>query len=95
MNKLYKIACMMLTGIALLATTSCSDPDDEITTANLDRLLRPAELELKVYDKINIKASMDFVTVPDYVDVVVEINDNPLSETKAFKPYRNYTINAK
>ena len=95
MNKLYKIACMMLTGIALLATTSCSDPDDEITTANLDRPLRPAELELKVYDKINIKASMDFVTVPDYVDVVVEINDNPLSETKAFKPYRNYTINAK
>ena len=95
MNKLYKIACLMLTGVALLATTSCSDPDDEITTANFDRLLRPAELQLKIYDKTNIKATMDFVTVPDYVDVLIEVNDDPLAENKNFKTYKTLTINAK
>jgi len=49
MNKLYKFTCMMLTGLALLATASCSDPDDEITTTDLDRLLKPSELELKIF----------------------------------------------
>ena len=95
MNKLYKIACMMLTGVALLATTSCSDPDDEITTLNLDRLLRPTDLELKIYDKTNIKATMDLVVAPAYIDIVVEENDNPLSETKVFKPYKTITLNVK
>ena len=95
MNKLYKIACMMLTGVALLATTSCSDPDDEITTNNLDRLLRPTDLQMKIYDKTNIKATMDLVSAPDYIDVVVEENENPLAETKVFKPYKTMTINVK
>jgi len=92
MNKLYKIACMMLTGVALLATTSCSDPDDEITTVNMDRLLRPTGLELKIVDKTNIKATMDFVSLPSYVDYTVEVNDNPLSEAKNWKPYRTGTM---
>ena len=83
---------MMLTGVALLATTSCSDPDDEITTVNMDRLLRPTGLELKIVDKTNIKATMDFVVLPSYVDYTVEVNDNPLSETKTWKPYRTGTL---
>lgn len=92
MNKLYKFACLMLTGVALIVTTSCSDPDDEIKTANLSRLLRPAGLELKIEDKTTIKATMDFVTKPDYVDVTIEVNDNPLAVDKTFKPLKSYTI---
>ncbi len=83
---------MMLTGVALLATTSCSDPDDEIKTVNMDRLLRPTELELKIVDKTSIKATMNFVSLPSYVDVTVEVNDNPLSETKNWKLYRKSTL---
>jgi hypothetical protein len=83
---------MMLTGLALLATASCSDPDDEITTTDLDRLLRPTELELKIFDKTNIKATMDFVNVPDYLDILIEVNDNPLSENKEYKEYRRVTL---
>jgi len=82
----------MLTGLALLATASCSDPDDEITTTDLDRLLKPSELELKIFDKTNIKATMDFVNVPDYLDILIEVNDNPLSEDKEFKEFRRETL---
>lgn len=92
MNKLYKFTCMMLTGLALLATASCSDPDDEITTTDLDRLLRPTELELKIFDKTNIKATMDFVNVPDYLDIIIEVNENPLSENKEFKVFKTMTL---
>ena len=92
MNKLYKFTCMMLTGLALLTTASCSDPDDEITTTDFDRLLRPSELELKIFDKTNIKATMDFVNVPDYLDILIEVNENPLSENKVFKEFRRETL---
>ena len=85
----------MLTGVALLATTSCSDPKDEVTTLTIDRLLRPSELELKIYDKTNIKATMEFVSLPDFIDVVLEVNDNPLSEDKNYKEVKRYTLNPK
>ena len=82
----------MLIGVALITTASCSDPDDEITTTTFDRLLKPSDLELKIYDKTNIKATMDFVNVPDYLDILVEVNDNPLSEEKNYKEFRSMTL---
>ena len=92
MNKIFKFASMMLTGVVLITTASCSDPDDEITTISFDRLLRPTELELKIFDKTNIKATMDFVNVPDYLDILVEVNENPLSEDKEYKEFRKETL---
>lgn len=82
----------MLIGVALITTASCSDPDDEITTTTFDRLLKPSDLELKIYDKTNIKAKMDFVNVPDYLDILIEVNDNPLSEEKNYKEFRSMTL---
>ena len=75
----------MLIGVALITTASCSDPDDEITTTTFDRLLKPSDLELKIYDKTNIKAKMDFVNVPDYLpsyDFTNELIEQAMKDNK-------------
>ena len=92
MNKIYKFACAMLTGMTLLGTTSCSDPEDEIKSVSFDRLLSPADVELKIVDKINVKATLYLVTVPSYIDVKIEVDENPLATTENFKTLKEYTL---
>ena len=82
----------MLTGLTLLGTASCSDPDEEITSVSFDRLFSPTDLELKIVDKINVKATMYLVNVPTYIDVKIEVDDNPLAETTNYKEFKTYTL---
>ena len=94
MNNIYKFACAILTGLMLLSTTSCSEPDDEIKSVSLDRLLSPAEMELKIVDKTKVKVTIYTVNVPKYIDVKIEVDENPLAETPTFKFLREETKTA-
>lgn len=81
MNIIKKFAYLMMVGAAVFATASCSDPDDEITSINLDRALRPTDVTVKVQDKVNARVSAYFVNVPQTITYEYGIVD-PNDETK-------------
>lgn len=67
MNIIKKFTYVLMATVALFATASCSDPDAEITSIELDRALRPTDVTVKVVDKVNARVSAYFVTTPEVI----------------------------
>lgn len=60
MNILKKsIFIFMAIGAVTFTATSCSEPDDELTSVEYDRLFKPTDFTAKVQDKTNIKLSWE------------------------------------
>ena len=57
MNIIKKITYILALGAALFTATSCSDPDDELTSVEYDRLFKPTAVEAKVQNKTNVRLS--------------------------------------
>ena len=57
MNIIKKITYILALGAVLFTAASCSDPDDELTSVEYDRLFKPTAVEAKVQNKTNVRLS--------------------------------------
>lgn len=73
MNKLKNIIYLLGLSIAVILT-GCSDPDDELTSIEYDRLFSPIELEARVVDRINVRLIWD--NVKEAEGYIIEVYDN-------------------
>ena len=51
MNIIKKITYILALGAVLFTAAGCSDPDDELTSVEYDRLFKPTSFEAKVQNK--------------------------------------------
>lgn len=73
MNKLKSLIYIL--GISLMAILpGCSDPDDEITSIDYDRLFTPSELKMQVANRTNILLTWNPVNNAD--SYTIEVFDN-------------------
>ncbi len=59
MNILKKITYILALGAVLFTASACSDPDDELTSVEYNRLFKPTAVEAKVQNKTNIRLTWD------------------------------------
>jgi hypothetical protein len=77
MNKLKNL--LYILGISLVvALTGCSEPDDEITSLDYDRLFSPTDLQAKVVNKVNVTLLWNAVKGAESYQI--EIYDNEACE---------------
>lgn len=73
MNKLKNIIYVLGLSLAMIFT-GCSDPDDEITSIDYDRLFSPTDFKVQVANRTNILAMWN--SVKDADSYVIEVFDN-------------------
>ena len=50
-----KLTYVLALGAVLFAASGCSDPEDELTSVEYDRLFRPTSVEAKIQNKTNVR----------------------------------------
>ncbi|NDV95899.1 fibronectin type III domain-containing protein [Dysgonomonas sp. 521] len=73
MNKLKNIIYVLGLSLAMIFT-GCSDPDDEITSIDYDRLFSPTELKASIVNKTGVRFIWN--TVPKAESYNIEVYDN-------------------
>ena len=69
MNKIFKKISMVLAiGLSFVGMTSCSDPDEPITSVEFDRLFSPTELEAKVQNTTGVKLTWFAISAKIFLD---------------------------
>lgn len=74
MNKLKNLIYLLGLSIVVILT-GCSDPDDEVTGINYDRLFTPTSLKINVINRTQVR--MEWNKVPNAESYTIEIFDNP------------------
>ena len=54
MNIIKKLTYILALAAVLFTAAGCSDPDDELTSVEYDRLFKPTAVEAKVQNKTNV-----------------------------------------
>ena len=91
MNKiLKKISYALGMGCALFALASCSDPDDELTSVEFDRLFAPTNLEFRV-NQVDVTASWGCISDADTVSYQAELYNDGGALTFQGDPVATYT----
>ena len=90
-KKINKIMLVMAAGLTLAGMTSCSDPDDAVTSAQFDRIFSPIEVKATAYQSNGVKLTWEDVRVPAesyYVELFAD------DAKKAFSgaPSKTFTI---
>lgn len=76
MNIFKKISYILGIGAVLFTAASCSDPDDELTSVEYDRLFSPTALEAKVQNKTNVRVSWECISEKDASSYTIELFAN-------------------
>lgn len=91
MNKiLKKISYALGMGCALFALASCSDPDDELTSVEFDRLFAPTNLEFRV-NQVDVTVNWGCLSEADTVSYVAELYNDGGALTFQGNPAATYT----
>lgn len=91
MNKiLKKISYALGMGCALFALASCSDPDDELTSVEFDRLFAPTNLEFRV-NQVDVTANWGCISDADTVSYQAELYNDGGALTFEGDPVATYT----
>ena len=95
MNKiLKKISYALGMGCALFALASCSDPDDELTSVEYDRLFAPTNLEFRV-DQVDVTVNWGCLSEADTVTYVAELFNDGGALTFQGDPVATYTTSTR
>lgn len=68
----------MALGAVLFTAASCSDPDDELTSVEYDRLFKPTSFEAKVQNKVNIRLIWECLSKADSYTIQLFANDEDM-----------------
>ena len=91
MNKILKrISYALGMGCALFALASCSDPDDELTSVEYDRLFTPTNLEFRV-NQVDVTVNWGCLSEADTVSYLAELYDDGGALTFQGDPVATYT----
>lgn len=95
MNKILKrISYALGMGCALLAFAACSDPDDELTSVEYDRLFAPTNLEFRV-NQVDVTASWGCISDADTVSYQAELYNDGGALTFQGDPVATYTSSSR
>lgn len=75
MNIIKKLTYILAMGAVLFTATSCSDPDDELTSVEYDRLFKPTAVEAKVQNKTNVRLSWECLSKADTYTIQLFADD--------------------
>ena len=89
MNIIKKLTYILALGAVLFTAAGCSDPDDELTSVEYDRLFKPTAVEAKVQNKTNVKLSWECLSKADSYTIQLFAND--LTESCEGTPTAEYT----
>lgn len=78
MNIIKKITYILALGAVLFTAASCSDPDDELTSVEYDRLFKPTSFEAKVQNKVNIRLIWECLSKADSYTIQLFANDEDM-----------------
>lgn len=91
MNKIFKrISYVLGMACALFTFASCSDPDDELTSVEFDRLFAPTNLEFRV-NQVDVTATWGCISEADTVTYVAELYNDGGALTFQGDPVGTYT----
>ncbi len=89
MKKIFKYSLML--GAATVALASCSEPDDEITSATYARNFSPVNVEARVSNKTNVRLSWAAVEGATSYNIEVFANDSLTFAGTAAKTFTGIT----
>lgn len=75
MNIIKKLTYILAMGAVLFTATSCSDPDEELTSVEYDRLFKPTAVEAKVQNKTNVRLSWECLSKADTYTIQLFADD--------------------
>lgn len=75
MNIIKKLTYILALGAVLFTASGCSDPEDELTSVEYDRLFRPTAVEAKIQNKTNVKLSWNCISEAKSYTVQLFAND--------------------
>lgn len=75
MNIIKKLTYILAMGAVLFTAASCSDPDDELTSVEYDRLFKPTAVEAKVQNKTNVRLSWECLSKADTYTIQLFADD--------------------
>lgn len=76
MNIIKKLTYILAMGAVLFTAASCSDPDDELTSVEYDRLFKPTAVEAKVQNKTNVRLSWECLSKADTYTIQLFADDS-------------------
>ena len=62
-------------GLSFVGMTSCSDPDEPITSVEYNRLFSPTELEAKVQNTTGVKLTWFSISAAENVNIEIYADD--------------------
>ena len=65
MNIIKKLTYILALAAVLFTAAGCSDPDDELTSVEYDRLFKPTAVEAKVQNKTNVQLTWECLSKAD------------------------------
>lgn len=75
MNIIKKLTYILAMGAVLFTAASCSDPDEELTSVEYDRLFKPTAVEAKVQNKTNVRLSWECLSKADTYTIQLFADD--------------------
>lgn len=76
MNKIFnKVTMVIAMGLSFVGMTSCSDPDEPITSVEYNRLFSPTELEAKVQNTTGVKLTWFSISAAENVNIEIYADD--------------------
>ncbi len=92
MNKKFNISMLAVAaGLTLSGVTSCSDPDDAVTSAQFERIFSPIEVKASAYQSNGVKLTWEDVRVPAESYYVELFADDP-NKSFSGNPSKSFTI---
>lgn len=79
MNIIKKLTYILALGAVIFTASGCSDPDDELTSVEYDRLFKPTAVEAKVQNKTNVKLTWDCLSKADNYTIQLFADDENMS----------------
>ena len=95
MNKIFKrISDVLGMACALFTFASCSDPDDELTSVEFDRLFAPTNLEFRV-NQVDVTATWGCISEADTVTYLAELFNDGGALAFQGDPVATYTSSSR
>lgn len=95
MNKIFKrISYVLGMACALFTFASCSDPDDELTSVEFDRLFAPTNLEFRV-NQVDVTATWGCISEADTVTYLAELFNDGGALAFQGDPVATYTSSSR
>lgn len=75
MNIIKKLTYILALAAVLFTAAGCSDPDDELTSVEYDRLFKPTAVEAKVQNKTNVQLTWECLSKADSYTIQLFADD--------------------